>query len=194
MSLEKYTINHTLLVLATGDLAEQDTQAVVNAANSSLSGGGGVDGALHRAGGLQILAECAAIIRKRGSLRPGEAVLTGGGNLAARYVIHTVGPVWQGGDCHEDETLRNAYHNSLALAREKNISSLSFPSISTGAYRFPLERAARIALSEIFGYIDSCQCFTEVRVILWKEYDFHVYHSCLEELLKTTLYGKRTAL
>ena len=128
-----------------GDITTQTTEAIVNAANSGLLGGGGVDGAIHRAGGPQILQECKEIRARQGGCPTGQAVITGGGRLKASYVIHTVGPVWSGGNRKEDELLRSAYWSSLALARERGIRTISFPSISTGVYHFPVERAARIA-------------------------------------------------
>ncbi|RJQ31996.1 MAG: O-acetyl-ADP-ribose deacetylase [Peptococcaceae bacterium] len=173
-------VGGTLLTLMQGDITRQDTEAIVNAANSSLMGGGGVDGAIHRAGGLRILAECREIVARQGKLPPGRAVITGGGNLKARYVIHTVGPVWSDGSRGEDEVLRSAYHSSLSLAREKGISSLSFPSISTGAYRFPIARAARIALSTVRDFCREHQ-FKEVRFVLFSEKDLQVYEKMLTE-------------
>lgn len=131
--------------LTVGDLTEADTDAIVNAANSSLLGGGGVDGAIHRKGGPQILAECEKIIARQGECPAGEAVITSGGKLKSKYVIHTVGPFWSGGDRGEDEKLALCHTNSLRLAIENHLTSIAFPAISTGAYRFPLERAATIS-------------------------------------------------
>ncbi len=145
--MKEFLIGKTRLVFLLGDITRQDTDAIVNAANTSLLGGGGVDGAIHRAGGPKILAECRKIIAGIGSLPAGEAVITTGGNLAAKYVIHTVGPIWRDGNNGEKEVLKNAYLNSLKTAVENNIKSISFPSISTGAYRFPVELAAMIAVS-----------------------------------------------
>ncbi len=131
------------------DITTLEVDAVVNAANSSLMGGGGVDGAIHRAGGKVILDECMAIRQRQGGCKPGEAVITTGGNLPARHVIHTVGPVWEGGANREDATLESCYRNALALAGQHDLKVLAFPNISTGVYRFPKERAAAIALRAI---------------------------------------------
>jgi O-acetyl-ADP-ribose deacetylase (regulator of RNase III) len=128
-----------------GDITSLDVDAIVNAANRSLCGGGGVDGAIHRAAGPDLLAEC----RTLGGAQTGEAKITGGYKLPARHVIHAVGPVWDGGDHEEAELLANCYRNSLALARQHGLRSIAFPSISTGAYRFPIERACRIALETV---------------------------------------------
>lgn len=174
-------IGTTNLVLVRGDITGQDTEAVVNAANSGLLGGGGVDGAIHRAGGGWILEECKTIRAKQGRCPTGEAVITGGGKLKARYVIHTVGPVWSGGKNNEDTLLRNAYLNSLALAKKHNIRSVSFPSISTGVYRFPIERAARLALSTVQDFVKE-HPFREVRFVLFSEKDFLVYKTAWEEI------------
>lgn len=135
--------------LVQGDITRQNVDAIVNAANSSLMGGGGVDGAIHRAGGPAILEECKQIVALDGRLQPGKAAITGGGNLPATYVIHTVGPIWRGGTGNEDDVLASAYRESLALAVQYEIKTIAFPSISTGAYGFPVDRAARIAISTV---------------------------------------------
>lgn len=139
------------ILLIKGDITAEATDAIVNAANNSLLGGGGVDGAIHRAAGPGLLDEC----RTLGGCRTGEAVITGGYNLKAKHVIHTVGPVWQGGGNNEDELLKLAYYNSLKVAEENGIRTISFPSISTGAYGFPLERAARIAVLTVANYLEA---------------------------------------
>ncbi|MCL6610897.1 MAG: O-acetyl-ADP-ribose deacetylase [Peptococcaceae bacterium] len=172
----------TKVVLIQGDITRQDTEAIVNAANSSLLGGGGVDGAIHRAGGPQILEECKQIRARQGGCPAGEAVITGGGNLKARYVIHTVGPVWSGGGSREDELLSSAYRNSLQLAVSRGIRSVSFPSISTGAYGFPTGRAARVAASTVKNFLEREGGLDEVRFVLFSEKDFNTYREAWEEL------------
>ncbi|MFC1847496.1 O-acetyl-ADP-ribose deacetylase, partial [Chloroflexota bacterium] len=143
------SINQAKLSIIQGDITVQATDAIVNAANSSLRGGGGVDGAIHRAGGPAILEECKKIVSSRGRLATGKAVITSGGNLKARFVIHTVGPVWHGGSSHESELLSSAYRESLKIAAENNLSSISFPSISTGAYGYPVAEAANVAIRTV---------------------------------------------
>jgi O-acetyl-ADP-ribose deacetylase (regulator of RNase III) len=173
-------IGKTKLNLIQGDITLQETEAIVNAANTSLLGGGGVDGAIHRAGGPKILEECKKIRAKQGSCPTGEAVITTGGNMATEYVIHTVGPVWSGGNRNEDQLLRNAYYNSLNLAKKNGIKSISFPSISTGVYRFPIDKAARIALTTVKEFIQEYN-FVEVRFVLFSEKDLRVYEEALKE-------------
>jgi O-acetyl-ADP-ribose deacetylase (regulator of RNase III) len=137
--------HNTRLDIVLGDITRLDADAIVNAANTSLLGGGGVDGAIHRAAGPELLAEC----RTLGGCAPGDARITRGYNLPARYVIHTVGPVWNGGAIGEDDLLASCYRASLALARTRNLQSIAFPAISTGLFRFPAPRAARIAISTV---------------------------------------------
>jgi O-acetyl-ADP-ribose deacetylase (regulator of RNase III) len=134
-----------------GDITKLDLEAIVNAANSTLLGGGGVDGAIHRASGPKLLAEC----RTLGGCAPGEAKVTRGYNLPARYVIHTVGPVWTGGSRGEAETLADCYRNSLRVAVETKIKTIAFPAISCGAYRYPVEKAAQIALETTRGFLET---------------------------------------
>lgn len=179
--METTKINNTKLTLIKGDITKQDTEAIVNAANSSLLGGGGVDGAIHRAGGPKILEECGEIRAKQGKCPAGNAVITSGGNLKARYVIHTVGPIWRGGSSGEEALLRNAYYNSLSLAKKGNVGSISFPSISTGAYRFPIERAAEIALGTVIDFIREND-FNEVRFVLFCNSDLKIYRDSLNKL------------
>jgi O-acetyl-ADP-ribose deacetylase (regulator of RNase III) len=172
----------TALTLILGDITRQDTDAIVNAANSGLLGGGGVDGAIHRAGGPQILEECKAIRTKQGGCRTGEAVITTGGNLQARHVIHTVGPVWHGGGQDEDGLLASAYRNSLRLALEHNVRTIAFPGISTGVYGFPVDRAARIALSTVRRFVAENSGIDEVRFIAFSRSDFDTYASLFRSL------------
>ena len=172
------------LTLVTGDITQQETDVIVNAANSTLMGGGGVDGAIHRAGGPEILEECKSIRKTTlpDGLPTGKAVITTGGKLKARYVIHTVGPVWKGGDNGEPELLANAYINSLLLALENGIKSISFPSISTGAYGYPIEKASKVALSSVIGFLEKYKGIDEVRFVLHNSQDLGVYEQALEEL------------
>lgn len=135
--------------LIKGDITKINADAIVNAANSSLLGGGGVDGAIHRAGGKQILEECMVIRNRQGKCKTGEAVVTSGGNLSAKYVIHTVGPIWNNDVEKSSKLLSNCYKNSLKLAESLNVKTISFPNISTGVYRFPKELAAKIAVQEV---------------------------------------------
>ena len=166
----------TKLVLVQGDITVQNTVAIVNAANSSLLGGGGVDGAIPRAAGPKLHEECLAIRAKQGGCPTGQAVITSGGNLTARYVIHTVGPVWHGGMKNEPELLRQAYTNSLGLARENGIRSLSFPSISTGAYGYPIREAAAIALGAVRDFVPCYpDAMDEIRFVLFSDRDLEVY-------------------
>jgi O-acetyl-ADP-ribose deacetylase (regulator of RNase III) len=174
-------IGATSIALVQGDITLQDTAAIVNAANSTLMGGGGVDGAIHRAGGPEILEECRAIVAKIGRCPTGEAVITTGGRLPARYVVHTVGPVWSGGDRGEPGLLARAYRNSLALAAEKGAKSVSFPSISTGAYRFPIEKAAAIALATVIEFAKQ-SALDEVRFVLFSADDLRIYVEALSNI------------
>lgn len=177
-------IGGTKLILLQGDITVQDTEAIVNAANEGLWGGGGVDGAIHRAGGPVIAEECRRIREEKGGCPTGQAVITSGGNLKARYVIHAVGPVWSGGQKGEDELLASAYRNSLALAEKHGIKTIAFPSISTGAYHFPLERAAKIALSTVIAYLKQKPgSFLEVRFVLFSQPIWTVYEETLKNLM-----------
>jgi O-acetyl-ADP-ribose deacetylase (regulator of RNase III) len=175
----KKMVGKTKLSLLQGDITLQKTESIVNAANTSLLGGGGVDGAIHSAGGPKILEECKAIRAKQGGCPTGEAVITTGGNMEAEYVIHTVGPVWSGGNRNEDQLLRNAYYNSMNLAKENGIKSISFPSISTGVYRFPKERAVKIALTTVKEFIQE-YCFEEIRFVLFSKKDMQIYEKALK--------------
>lgn len=171
-------INNSELELKQGDITLQETDAVVNAANNSLLGGGGVDGAIHRSGGPLILEEC----KKLGGCPTGEAKITTAGNLAASYVIHTVGPVWRGETQNESALLKNCYQNSLKIAEEHKLSSISFPSISTGVYRFPVKHASEIALSTVLEYISGTTCIRKVVFVLFSANDFNVYSQTLKNI------------
>lgn len=178
---KQYQAGDTLIRLVKGDITKQDTAAIVNAANSTLMGGGGVDGAIHRAGGPRILDECRWIAASIGSLPPGGAVITSGGNLPARFVIHAVGPIWQGGGRNEARILEHAYCNSLSLAFENGIATIAFPSISTGAYRFPLDRAAHIAAATVVRFVRE-NPLEEVRFVLFSDEDFAAYEKAVASL------------
>jgi O-acetyl-ADP-ribose deacetylase (regulator of RNase III) len=154
-----------------GDITRQEVDAIVNAANTTLLGGGGVDGAIHRAAGPELLREC----EKIGGCPTGEARITKGYRLAAKFVIHTVGPVWHGGDRGESELLRNCYVNSLALAAQHGVRSIAFPSISTGAYRYPLEQAARIAVETVRECLERPTPVELVRFVCFSAHDLAVY-------------------
>lgn len=158
-----------------GDITKLEVDAIVNAANNSLLGGGGVDGAIHRAGGRQILKECMVIRNRQGGCETGEAVITTGGMLKARYVIHTVGPIWNGGNSDEDKLLFNCYINSLKLAVENNIKSIAFPNISTGVYRFPKVRAAEIAVNTVKEFLEKNQSIEKVMFVCFDEENYRLY-------------------
>jgi len=160
-----------------GDITRQQVDAIVNAANNSLLGGGGVDGAIHRAAGPGLLAEC----RTLGGCATGDAKITRGYNLPARWVIHTVGPVWYGGDHHEDELLASCYRKSLALAESHGIRTIAFPSISTGAYGFPMERAARIALTEIKQFLAKNTTLEKVVLVCFGQRAYKIYLDAMAE-------------
>ncbi len=171
-------INKGILSLAEGDITKQETVAIVNAANKSLRGGGGVDGAIHRAGGPAVLEECI----KTGGCETGEAVITTGGNLRAKYVIHSVGPIYRDGVHNEPKLLENAYQNSLKLASSKGIKSIAFPSISTGAYGYPLEEAAGIALKTAVTYLNEHSDIELIRFVLFGQKTYEVYGKVLKKL------------
>ena len=158
-----------------GDITTLEVDAIVNAANSGLRGGGGVDGAIHRAGGPQIMEAC----RKIGGCPTGEAVVTPGGNLKAKYVIHAVGPVWNGGNKNEEELLASAYRNSLKRAVEKQIKTIAFPNISTGIYGFPKDRAAEIAIREVKKFLKSNPSIEEVIFCCFDDENYELYKTLL---------------
>ncbi len=164
------------------DITRETTDAVVNAANSSLLGGGGVDGAIHRGGGPAILAECRQIVSKIGSLSAGKAVITTGGRLAAKHVIHTVGPVYRDGEHGEAEKLASCHRESIRLADEHGLKSLSFPAISTGAFGYPVWEAAPIALSSSIQELVSAKHVTKVRFVLFDSNTLRAYTGAAEKL------------
>jgi O-acetyl-ADP-ribose deacetylase (regulator of RNase III) len=168
------------LGLVQGDITRQETDAIVNAANSGLMGGGGVDGAIHRAGGPTILSECRQIIARIGRLPTGQAVITTGGNLKAKYVIHTVGPVWHGGKGNEAELLASAYRDSLKIASERKLRTVAFPSISTGVYSYPVAEAAKIALETVIAFLRNKS--TSLQQVLFVLYDSNTYQTYAEQL------------
>ncbi|MDD5038624.1 MAG: O-acetyl-ADP-ribose deacetylase [Dehalococcoidales bacterium] len=177
------SINQSRLSLIKGDITRQTTDVIVNAANSSLMGGGGVDGAIHRAGGPAILKECKQIVSRQGRLPTGKAVITTGGNLKARFVIHTVGPIWYGGNKGEPELLASSYQESLKLAAEKNLGSISFPSISTGAFGYPTSEAAKVAIRTVASFLKSqSNSIKEVVFVLFDSATLESYLSALKEI------------
>jgi O-acetyl-ADP-ribose deacetylase len=176
-------VNNRKLSFIQGDITEQNTDAIVNAANSSLMGGGGVDGAIHRAGGPQILEECKCIVARQGRLPTGKAVITTGGKLPAKYVIHTVGPIWYGGTRNEAQLLASAYKESLRIAKENRLKTVAFPSISTGAYGYPVDEAAKVAIKAVTEFLagesDSLQ---EVVFVLFDSRTYEAYLRAAQEL------------
>ena len=181
---EQIVINQTRLSLIRGDITQQETDAVVNAANPSLMGGGGVDGAIHRAGGSAILEECKKIVAKQGRLSTGKAVITTAGNLKVKYVVHTVGPIWYGGTENEAELLTSAYQECLKIATANNLKSISFPSISTGAYGYPVEEAAMVAVKAVASFLKKeTTSLKDVVFVLFDSSTCEHYRSALDELI-----------
>lgn len=169
----------TTLTLLKGDLTTIQADAIVNAANTSLLGGGGVDGAIHRVGGTAILEECIKIRNRQGGCKVGEAVITTGGKLPARYVIHTVGPVWNGGQSRERELLAGCYRNSLSLAVEHQVKTIAFPNISTGVYHFPRHEAALVAIAEVKKFIAANNSITEIMFVCFDDENYELYKQLL---------------
>ena len=175
------TIHNTKVLLCQGDITVQNVDALVNAANSRLAGGGGVDGAIHRAGGPAVMEAC----RKIGNCPTGSAVITTGGKLPAPHVIHAVGPVYRNGKSGEPELLRSAYKSCLDLAEKNGLKSIAFPSISTGAYGYPIAEAAKIALCTVFEQVRGTTGIEQVVFVLFSSRDFEVYQSLIQDLAKS---------
>ncbi|MEW5958602.1 MAG: O-acetyl-ADP-ribose deacetylase [Chloroflexota bacterium] len=167
------------LEVVEGDITRQQVDAIVNAANSSLLGGGGVDGAIHRAAGPGLLAEC----RRLGGCPTGQAKVTKGYNLPAQWVIHTVGPIWRGGDQREDELLASCYRRSLALVEAYKLRTVAFPSISTGAYGFPMERAARIAVTEVKIFLEQNSTVEKIILVCFGRAAYDLHRAVVKELV-----------
>ena len=165
--------------LLKADITKIIADAIVNAANTSLLGGGGVDGAIHRAGGPEILEECRKIVARQGGCKTGEAVITTAGRLPAKYVIHTVGPVWNDGKYQEKEKLANCYKNSLWLAVNNNCKTIAFPNISTGVYRFPKKEAARIAVNTVKNFLSETNQIEKVTFVCFDEENYGLYEEFL---------------
>jgi O-acetyl-ADP-ribose deacetylase (regulator of RNase III) len=181
----EFQVGKAILQLIKGDITDVEADAIVNAANSSLMGGGGVDGAIHRKGGPKILEECRRIRATEwpDGLPTGKAVITSGGNLKAKHVIHTVGPVWLGGFHVEAELLKQAYKNSLRLAVAKGLKTIAFPSISTGAYGYPIEDASRIAVRTVKEFLEKEDKLEKIVFVLFSERDFEIYLETAKSIL-----------
>jgi O-acetyl-ADP-ribose deacetylase (regulator of RNase III) len=173
-----YKYKNSIVNIMEGDITKIKVDAIVNAANNTLLGGGGVDGAIHRAGGPEILEEC----KKIGGCPTGEARITTAGKMPSKYVIHTVGPVYKGGNKDEEELLYDAYYNSLKLAKENNLKSIAFPSISTGAYGYPIDEASNIAIQAVMDFIDKENFMEEINFVLFNKNDFLLYKNKLDKL------------
>ncbi len=181
----EFKIGNATLQLIKGDITEVEADAIVNAANSSLMGGGGVDGAIHHKGGPKILEECKRIrvTEWPDGLPSGKSVITSGGDLKAKFVIHTVGPVWLGGFHVEAELLKQSYRNSLKLATTKGIKTIAFPSISTGAYGYPIEDASRIAIGAVKDFLEKEDKLDRVIFVLFSDRDYDVYVATVNSVL-----------
>jgi O-acetyl-ADP-ribose deacetylase (regulator of RNase III) len=179
----EFKVGKATVRLVKGDITEIETDAIVNAANSSLMGGGGVDGAIHRKGGPRIVEECRKIRAADWpeGLPTGKAVITSAGNLKARYVIHTVGPIWYGGNHGEPKLLGQAYQNSLEIAVSKGLKTMAFPSISTGAYGYPVAGASRVALKTVKDFLEKGDKLREVIFVLFSEHDLKIYVDAAKE-------------
>ena len=175
-------INTASLALVRGDITKERVDAIVNAANERLMGGGGVDGAIHRAGGPAIAAECSEIRARQDGCPTGQAVITSGGDLPARHVIHTVGPVWRGGSAGEPELLASCYRESLGLAVGRGIRTIAFPSISTGVYGYPLAEAAAVALDTVKEFLETHDRIDEVRFVLFNDDACRCFSDALKKM------------
>jgi O-acetyl-ADP-ribose deacetylase (regulator of RNase III) len=162
-----------------GDITTLEVDAIVNAANSNLMGGGGVDGAIHHAAGPQLMEECLKIKERQDGCPPGEAVITSGANLKVRFVIHAVGPIWEGGNANENQVLADAYRNSLALAVSNSVETIAFPNISTGIYGFPKKRAAEIAIREVNEFLSNNDTIKLLIFCCYDEENFNIYNQML---------------
>lgn len=180
----EFKVGKATVRLVRGDITEIETDAIVNAANSSLMGGGGVDGAIHRKGGPKILEECKNIRATEWpeGLPTGKAVITSAGKLKAKHVIHTIGPIWRGGNRGEAELLAQAYQNSLRLAVSQGLKTVAFPSISTGAYGYPIEQASRVALKAVKDFLEKEDNLDEVVFVLFSDHDLKIYLETVKEL------------
>lgn len=183
--MKKFNVNQSTLTVIKGDITKLDVDIIVNATNTSLLGGGGVDGAIHKAGGKAILADCVKIRERQGGCKVGEAVITTAGNLPASYVIHTVGPVWNFGNNNETDKLRECYKNSLLLATENKAKSIAFPNISTGIYHFPKQLAAEIALKTVIVHLNSItseqQTVDHICFVCFDDENYNIYLNMLAE-------------
>lgn len=180
-------VSNDRIKLIKGDITKVKVDAIVNAANTSLLGGGGVDGAIHRAGGPEILEECKRIRSKQGGCRTGDAVITTAGRLPAKYVIHTVGPVWSGGKNNEEVLLRSCYRKSLELAVKNGVKTIAFPNISAGVYGYPKEPAAKIAIDEVSKFLKENESIEKVIFVCFDDKNFEIYSQLLETITNVDL-------
>jgi O-acetyl-ADP-ribose deacetylase (regulator of RNase III) len=185
---EEFHVGRAEIPLIQGDITSADVDAIVNAANSTLLGGGGVDGAIHNRGGPRILEECKRIrvAQWPDGLPIGKAVMTSGGNLKARHAIHTVGPIWRGGTFDEPKLLKQAYQNSLKLAVAKGLKAIAFPSISTGAYGYPVEKASKVALASVREFLENEDELNRIVFVLFTKHDMSIYEEKAKEVLSQT--------
>lgn len=187
-----HKIGNSTLEIVLNDITEMNTDAIVNAANSSLLGGGGVDGAIHSKGGKTILEECKKIRLSKypNGLPTGDAIITSAGNLKAKFIIHTVGPIWKGGMFNEKEFLKKAYESSLRFASEKGLNSISFPSISTGTYNYPIKEASIVALKTVINFIKENSTKIKVFFVLYSQRTFEIYQNTANKIMKKNLEHK----